>query len=159
VWNHPLRSKTTLVRVNITLWFQKLHPCVCSLQYACEHHTQLWFLHAECGFDTYELHNLFRECHNHTHTCHNHTHTCHNHTHTCHHHSLRVEITLVRVEITVVSVVITFMRGKITLCVWTSYYACESHTMRVNITSQYACAQIKHLCVCSENLLLTFLLD
>jgi hypothetical protein len=71
-----------------------------STQYVCEHHTQEWFLHAECGFGTYECHNHFCECQNHTHTC--------------QHHTLRVAITLVHVEITVVSVVIIFVRVKIT---------------------------------------------
>jgi hypothetical protein len=60
------------------------------------------------------------------------------------------------------------MRVNITLCVWTSHYACEHHTMRVIITlcvwtSHYACehhtvrVNIKHVCVYFENLLLTFL--
>jgi hypothetical protein len=140
----------TVIRVNIALCVYKSHSCVLISHFAfqnytcaCDYHIMrvnisvcMWkshyaCVHAECGFNTYE---------------------CHNHTHTCQHH------TLVCVEITVVSVVITFVRVTacgnnthlrieiITLCVWTSHYACEHHTMRVNITqcvrtSHYACKQ------------------
>jgi hypothetical protein len=125
--------------VEITLCVQKLHSCVCSSQYACEHHTKVWCLHAKCGFDTYKCQNHFCECHNHTHRF--------------QYHTLRVEITLVRFEITVVSVVTTFLRVKITLhlvitlrveitrCVRKSHFAfrnftrtCVHYSMRVNIT-------------------------
>jgi hypothetical protein len=89
-----VRVEIILVRVENTLCVQKIHSYVCSSQYACEHHTQEGFLHAECSFNTYD----------------------------CHNHTLRVEITLVCVEITVVIVVITFVRVKITLRVEITFF-------------------------------------
>jgi hypothetical protein len=97
----------------------KSHSCVLKSHFAfrnytraCVHHTQEWFLHAECGINTYE---------------------CHNHTYTCQHQTPHVKNSFMRVEISVVSVVVTVVRVEITLCVWKLHSACRNYTLRVEI--------------------------
>jgi hypothetical protein len=127
VWKLHSACRNYTLRVEIALCIYKSHSCVLKSHFAFKKITfvrvfitQEWFLHAECGFNTYECHNQFRECHNHTHMCQNYT--------------LRVEITLVRIEITVVSVVITFVRFNIRLCVEITLFVWKSHSAYINHT-------------------------
>jgi hypothetical protein len=98
----PSAYRNYTLRLEITLYVYKTHSCVLKSQCACEHHTQEWFLHAECGFDKYV-------CHNHTHTCHHTSHSaCRNHSCVCLNRECRSHICMfkrtLRLEITLICV-------------------------------------------------------
>jgi hypothetical protein len=138
--NHTLRVEITFVRVKIT-------HCVWKLHSACRNHT----LRVEITLYVNKSHSCVLK------TFRSEITPC-----VCSYHSMRVHIThksdfythlsviitfvsviitfvsviitFVSVIITFVSVIITLIRVNIAFCVYKSHYACEHHTLRVNIT-------------------------
>jgi hypothetical protein len=120
--NPRIEINNHTLRVEITLCVWKSHFAFRNYTRTCVHHsmrvniTQEWFLHAECGFDTYECHNHFRECHNvmrvmrvnialcvyESHSCVLISHSCvlishfafQNYIRACNYHTMRLDITL-----------------------------------------------------------------